>query len=237
MKKGTDEMKKTNLDAIRQVAVAFLYTEIHETGIVFVASHPFTDRWETYMLDSEWGDLHDSKTARKWREIIEKQLKKSDLFGIFVMMNRPYILNFLKFVEGYMSDEDLGTILGSFWSNIEQISLDDSVTGKELVKWFQRADKNTLMEEKARKRYEALPETVTVYRGVTSYNEKETKALSWTTDKEIAEWFAKRFATGTGKIWTLEVPKERILCVFDGKEKEIILNLYGFKKKISVEKV
>lgn len=161
-------MKKTNLDAIRQVAVAFLYTEIHETGIVFVASHPFTDRWETYMLDSEWGDLHDSKTARKWREIIEKQLKKSDLFGIFVMMNRPYILNFLKFVEGYMSDEDLGTILGSFWSNIEQISLDDSVTGK---------------------------------------------------------------------IWTLEVPKERILCAFDGKEKEIILNLYGFKKKISVEKV
>lgn len=39
----------------------------------------------------------------------------------------------------------------------------------------------------------SLPETVSVYRGVTSYNAGKVKALSWTLDQKVAQWFANRF--------------------------------------------
>ena len=86
--------------------------------------------------------------------------------------------------------------------------------------------------------YESLPEEVTVYRGVTSYNRKKEKALSWTLDYEKAVWFANRFSTGTGEVWTMTVPKKRILCYFDGgSEQEAIVDLYRFKGKKEVQKV
>ena len=86
--------------------------------------------------------------------------------------------------------------------------------------------------------YESLPEEVTVYRGVTSYNRKKEKALSWTLDYEKAVWFANRFSTGTGEVWTMTVPKKRILYYFDGcNEQEAIVDLYRFKGKKEVQKV
>lgn len=229
--------KETNLANIKAIAKQFLYVDIAETQVPFVASHPFTNSWFT-MLPGREGivDLHDPEDARKWREEITSLVDKSTLFEVFMMMNRPYILNFLKFVAHDMSAEDLGKILGSFWQDIEQISLDASMTGEELVKLFERADKNTLMNEEERGVYHSLPEEVTVYRGVTSYNRKKKRAFSWTTDKRVAKWFANRFDTGTGEIWTMTVPKDRILCVFDGREKELIVNLYGYKGKMSIEK-
>lgn len=237
-KKGEDvNMKQTDMESIRNLAIAFLYTDIHATKISFVASHPFINTWETYIPHKGLVDLREEKNVRVWRETVEKLLKKQDLVGIFFMMQPPYILNFLKFAERYMSDEDLGLILASFWSSIEQISLDNSVNGKTLVGWFKRADNEKLMSEKEIEKYDTLPEKIMVYRGVTEYNDKNKKALSWSLDKEVAIWFAKRFQTGKGKVWSVEVPKERILCVSDEKEKEVIVNLYGFDGKYQVEKV
>lgn len=230
--------KKTDLGKIREWAEAFLYTDIQSTKIDFVASHPFTDSWITFLpRESGIVDLHDEENSKKWREAIKKEIEETDVFGIFLMLNRPYILNFLKFSANYLSDDDLGFVLGSLWQTIEQISLDDSITGKQIVKWFERASNSKLMDEEELARLNSLPELVTVYRGVTSYNRRKKKAFSWTTDRKIAEWFANRFNTGTGEVWTITVPKERILCAFGGKEKELIVNLYGYKCNMEVEKV
>lgn len=233
--------KETNLDNIKATAKHFLHVDIAETSTPFVASHPFANTWFAALPDGEGApemvDLHDPDAARKWRDLIGKQIDKCDLRGIFVMINKPYILNFLKFVADDMSERDLGVILNACWQSIEVISLDVSITGKELVRLFKRADKETLMGEKERSFYHSLPEQVTVYRGVTSYNKSKKEALSWTVDKNMAKWFANRFDTGTGEVWTLTVPKERILCAFSGREKELIVDLNGYKNEISVEKV
>lgn len=231
----------TNLGKVRFVAEAFLDVDICETKVPFVASHPFTSSWAAPAIgEMKLLDLHNEEEQKIWRESLRKEIKKSSLFQIFMMLNKPYILQFLTYIEEYLSDEDLGEVLGSWWTHVEQISLDKSLTGDKLVKMFKRADKTKLMDEDDRKVYEELPDMVTIYRGVTSYNKKATKAFSWTLDRKVAEWFANRFDTGTGEIWTMTVPKERILCSFAGRgESEVIVNLYRYKdmpKKI-VEKV
>lgn len=232
-------IKETNMDEVKSLATVFLYVDIKETRVPFVASHPFTNTWHCMNPQTkELIDLHNEDDASAWREGVKEHIWKSDLLHLFMLMNPPYILNFLAFVEDYLSDADLGYVLGNFWTQIEQISLDDSVTGKQIVEWFTRADKKFLMDEAERKCYEELPDMVTIYRGVTDYNKSRKKAFSWSTERKVAEWFAGRFQTGTGELWTLTVPKERILCSFEGRnEHEVIVNLYGFDKKPKVEKL
>ena len=229
-------MKHTNLEKARGVAKNFLYVDIAETRVPFVASHPFTNSWFAVLPGEGIVDLHEPEMAKKWRERKASVIEGSSLRDIFLMLNPAYILNFLKFVADDLSAEDLGKVLGGHWQNIEYTSFDRSMTGKQLLALFKKADKEHLMNEEERKVFSLLPETVTVYRGVTSHNRRITKAVSWTTDKEVARWFANRFDTGTGEVWTITVPKERILCAFEGREKELIVDLYGYKEQMTVEK-
>lgn len=234
--------KETDLRKVRSIAIGFLGVDIAETKISFIANHPFTNTWQVCLpkegvRGGEMVDLHDEENVERWRNFLQEQIENANLVEVFMMLNRPYILNFLKFVESYLTDEDLGVVLGSFWTLIEQISLDDSVTGKDLTKWFKRATKDKLMDGDELKKFYSFPEMITVYRGVTSHNKKKKKAFSWTTDKNIAVWFANRFNTGTGEVWTMNVPKERILCTFGGKEQEVIVNLYGYDGKMKVERL
>ena len=235
--------RTTDMERIKSKAKAFLYTDIAETRIPFVASHPFTNTWHTYLPKEgerfgEMIDLHDEEKAKLWRSFMEQSIDEANLLRLFMLMNKPYILTFIKFTQRFLSDEDLGFVLGNFWTEIEQISLDDNITGKDIVEWFTRAAKDKLMDEEERELFNSLPEEVTVYRGVTDHNKSRHKAFSWSTDRKVAEWFADRFQTGTGQIWTLTVPKDRILCCFEGRnEHEVIVNLYGFSKKPIVDKL
>lgn len=230
------------ISKIREMAKFFADIPIYDTRVGGVASHPFTNTWITGIYDKDrkltFVDLRKEDEQAKWREQIKATIEESDLRGICLMLNKPYILTFISYIESMLSDEELGMILGTFWTAIENITGDNNVNGMEIVKWFKRADKKSLMNEEELLVYESLPEEVTVYRGVTSYNRKKEKALSWTLDYEKAVWFANRFSTGTGEVWTMTVPQKRILCYFDGcSEQEAIVDLYRFKGKKEVQKV
>lgn len=230
------------IEKIRGMAKCFADIPIYDTRIGGVASHPFTNTWITGIYDKDrkliFADLRKEDEQEKWREQIKATIEETDLKGICLMMNKPYILTFISYIESMLSDEELGMILGTFWTAIENITGDSNVTGGEIVEWFKRAAKKNLMNEEELLAYESLPEVVTIYRGVTSYNRKKEKALSWSLSHEKAVWFANRFSTGTGEVWTMTVPKKRILCYFDGcNEQEVIVDLYGFKGKKEVWKV
>ena len=69
-----------------------------------------------------------------------------------------------------------------------------------------------------------LDSTVTVYRGVTSFNAKNVKALSWTLDRSIAEWFASRFDED-GTVYQAQIDKSHIYAYFEGRnESEVIVD-------------
>lgn len=226
------KIDETNITGIRETAKAMLFLDIAETKLPFVASHPFTNTWITGKNSKDGFtliDLHDSKMLMEWRESKAKEIDNSNLLHIFMMMNKPYYLTFIKFVESHLNREELGEILREVWCMIEQISGDVNVSSRDIIRMFKKADKKYLMSDMERSTIESMPSLVTVYRGVTSYNRKNKNALSWTIDREKAEWFSNRFQTGTGEVWSLKIPKNLILCYFGerGTEEEVIIDVFN----------
>ena len=129
-----------------------------------------------------------------------------------------------------MSDSDLGSVLAQTWTSIEYISTDRTVSSEEIINWFIRADKNTLMSIDEQEILKNLPDKITIYRGVTAENKMNTKALSWTLNKDTAKWFANRFQTGTCEVWEREISKKDLLCYFGNRnESEVVVNMKGEK--------
>lgn len=233
-------MKMEEVKKIKELAKRFVDVPLHDSGFLCFASHPFTDSFVVGIRgennDLVLVDLKNEQALAEWRKQLKQQIDTlSNVKDIFLMLNKPYILTFISYIEPMLTDAELGKILSDNWSFIEDITGNRNVNGRKLVKWFFRADKRSLMTEKEWVFYESLPEEVTIYRGVTSHNRRYKMALSWTIDRETAVWFANRFDTGTGEVWEMVIPRERICCFFSRRnEQEVIVNLYGCKNERTV---
>ena len=139
-------------------------------------------------------------------------------------MRQAYSLTFLKYASPYLSKADFSKILADAWIRSENPNCDTNVSKSKLISMFKQADPHELMLEDELRQYEELDDTVTVYRGVTSHNAKNIKALSWTLDREKAEWFAHRF-NEDGTVYEAEIDKQHILALFNGRnESEVIVD-------------
>lgn len=221
---------KTDLDAVKHVAVSLLHTHINETKFSpMVVQHPFTSsgfvginsNGEMELLNI----LESAESKNKWQEFMERQITNAtNAYQIYMMVNKPYGLTFLSLSEHHMSQEDFSQILGVAWIRSENPNLDKNFAKRNLVAMFKKADKSFLMDSEERDQLEELDDVVTVYRGVTSYNAKNIKALSWTTDYQTADWFAHRFDED-GTVYEAQISKEHILAFFNGRnESEVIVD-------------
>lgn len=227
---GGKILKQTDLQKVKSVAVTLLMTDIHETEYSpMVVQHPFTSSG-TVGVRKDGGfqviDITENEeNLRLWREQIKEQIKEADnAFDIYMLLNKPYALTFLKFAEPYLSREDMSKILSCAWVMSENPNADANMNKRQLLSLFRSADPSVLMDEDERRELDSLPSTVTVYRGVTPYNEKNVKALSWTLNYETAIWFATRFGE-CGSVYKAQVNKENILAFFKGRnEAEVIID-------------
>ena len=143
---------------------------------------------------------------------------------VFFLLNKPYYLTFLKFTAPVLSQEDLGQLLAHAWILEECPNQDRNVSKRELLALFHSVPPELLMDEEEYAVYQSLEDPVTVYRGVTSYNAKNIKALSWTLDRDTAEWFAYRFGE-EGTVYEAQIQKEHILAFFNGRnESEVVVD-------------
>ena len=78
------------------------------------------------------------------------------------------------------------------------------------------------MDAKELRRFQALEDPATVYQGLTSHNAKNIRALSWTLDRDTAEWFAHRFKED-GTEYAAQIAKPRILALFLGWTKSEVV--------------
>ena len=107
---------------------------------------------------------------------------------------------------------------------IEYPNLDPNISKKKLLSMFKNAEPSVLMEKGELEELKALDDIVTVYRGVTSYNANNIKALSWTLSYDTAEWFAHRYDED-GKIYQAQIDKSHIYALFNGRnESEVIVD-------------
>lgn len=219
---------QTNLDEVKITAQCLLMTKVHKTDLSpIIVQHPFATSGITMLPGTnEMLDITaNADNLKKWQNYVSDLIKKAKTaYDIFMLLNKGYAMTFLKFAKYALSAEDLAQILADAWIQAENPNMDCNVTKTELVSMFKGSDREHLMTAAERNLLENLEESVTVYRGVTPYNARNVKALSWTLDKSKAEWFAHRFGE-KGTVYQARIAKRDILAIFTGRnESEVVLN-------------
>lgn len=223
---------ETNLDEIKNMAKLFLYQPIKvddNFSPKLCVYHPFLSSSTICIGSSEIVDIFDDEGAlEKYHECMEKEINKSDLHRIYVLVRKPYRLTFIKYCESYLSEKDLAELFADAWVSSENPNQDVNCSLSYLIKVFRKCNKHYLMQEEDYKVYQSLPDTFMIYRGVAV--NRNPKGLSWTQNLETAKWFAHRFDTekDKGYIQTAIAKKEDVLAYFNTRNEDEIV--YDSKK-------
>ncbi len=216
---------RTHLDRVKSVARAFVYMdpEYRDYGIV---SHPFMEyRTQPIIINGERQlvDISEGNNLDEWRKLTTEKIDTVDnVYQIFAMVSKPYLPGFFKWAESDLSEKDYAEMLAHLWTRVEFPNNDVNVSTSDFRDFFKKSKKRFLMDRDEYKVFEALPQTITVYRGL--QKDATAKALSWTLDKSVAEWFAHRFDYN-GEVIEGTIDKNYVFAYFDRRnEKEIVLD-------------
>ncbi len=120
-----------------------------------------------------------------------------------------------------LSDKEYNKQLKDAWTS--------GVGTGRAIPYFMMADPELIMDKRERNALHKMPDIVTLYRGCSKneLNEEEgnTLGISWTTNREVAEFFAFRFGYDENRprvVVSCEVPKGEILAYFGEPEFECI---------------
>lgn len=221
---------ETDLNRVKWVAKQLVMIEPHLTEFSpVVVQHPFTSSGMV-AIPSDEGIKHVDITKSpeelvSWQNYMKAQIDEAkSAYHIYMMTNKPYSMTFLKFAKPHLSQKDFSEILADAWIYSENPNLDKNFKQKELLQMFKDAAPHILMDKDEQKQLVELDDTVTVYRGVTTYNAKNIKALSWTLEQKTAEWFANRFGED-GTVYESQIPKQHIYALLNGRgESEVIVD-------------
>ena len=222
---------KTNLQELKLLAKSLLHLEPELTEFSpMIIHHPFTNSGVVGLQDEKGnlriGNIVESREDRKqWQKQMETIIDGCDnALSVYHLIEKPYVLGFLKYAAPYLAKEDFSTILADAWIRSEQPNHDPNLSQSKLLAMFRAADPTILMNDKEREKLEALGDTITVYRGVHSGKSNGIRALSWTLDMDKAAWFAGRYGR-QGKVFEARIEKKHICALFlDRGESEVILN-------------
>lgn len=223
--------QSTDLAGLKQFAKTLLQLDIQKTKMSpLVVKHPFTD---SGIVGIQTPDGHlgianlveNSKDLKTWREQTAGYIDQAETpYHVFMLITKPYLLGFLKYAKPYLSTEDFTRMLADAWIRSESPNDDPNLSKTKLLAMFKAADPSILMDDEERSRLQSLEDPVTVYRGVTSYNAKNVKALSWTLDENVAQWFAHRYGE-QGTVYQAQIRKGDIYAIFTGRnESEVIVD-------------
>ena len=228
----------TDIDNIKKVSKwmfdAFHIKEVEELKGLGIVCHPYTNSMAGMSLDNKLLDLRKSEDVNKFRESIFHIIDTSrNLSRLFIMLDkRFYLLWFYESCE-YMSEEDYGKYLSTCWIQSENPNQDVNVSLNDCVGLFWDAMPEYLMDEEELEYFNNLPDFITVYRGVSPGRERN--GLSWTNDKQMAEWFKSRFERDgkTGELLTARISKKHVLAYFNGRdEKELVVDVFAIEDEI-----
>lgn len=218
-----------DLDSIKRIAKTLIDAVPIEGGLV--VSHPFTQSNFVYVNNSIL-DLTKREDYLVWRDKLYEMIDScKNFFSLYIFVTKPYKLVFLKYTKEYMDKDLFSEVLKEAYISTEFPNKDVNVSVSELKKWFKEADKTKLMTKDELSVYEKLPDTVTIYRGVTDL--KGARGLSWTLNKDTAQWFSTRFHPQQSYVLYAKIPKQKIFAYFgDRNEYEVVVDTTRLKYEV-----
>lgn len=221
--------KETDLTAIKNILKDFLHMPVEETEYSpIVVQHPIFESGISY-VNNKMTDIMTPEGFAAVAKRVEEDIDKiDDVFGCVNILRQSYYLTFLKFAKESLSLTDFSMLLGRFWTEEENPNGDVNVPVSLSARWFKSTDKQALMYDDEYKKYKDLPETFTVYRGVTPGRNPD--GMSWTRDLSKADWFSRRF--GDGYVLEGIANKKDVLAFFSRRgEEEVVIEAKKVKNK------
>lgn len=158
-----------------------------------------------------------SQVVNAHKECIEKK----EFTRLFMIIDKPFRFEWFIKLFNEIPDNQKHKIFKSIYSSSEYgFNELDKEFIKEIFKGH-TIDKDLFDTD-----------VITIYRGEASKSTHYTKAYSWTTDLEIAYWFANRF-NSEGKVYIGKVKVDNILDCFQNNESEIVVlpeNVFDVKR-------
>lgn len=227
-------MMETKIKEIQDVVIALLHMdyEVNE-NFPFILSHPIFQYCAVNYIKNGEEKLVDitEATDEEYKDIInfyENQIRKTnDITHLLMLITNPYKSAFFKLINDLLSEKDYAITLRSIWEECERPNYkNEAISVNQYLKYFKKAKKEYLMNQRELLHYDDILEPLTVYRGC--YSDELYPALSWTTDKVTADFFATRF-NRDGTIYKAVIDKKYIVALFD-YEDEVILDYKKLKK-------
>lgn len=165
-----------------------------------------------------WTKAHANHMYEQKKSDLEKAIAEKKYSQIIFLHERPYRLEAFVQITKELSDKEYWSLLESVWTDTEN-GWQNLPTWRALF-WSKRPGRENLMDENERFTLANLPETVEIYRGC--LNGINEDGMSWTLNRDKAEFFANRFSKG-GIVLSKQINKSDIIAVFNGRgEAEVI---------------
>lgn len=232
----------TNLDEAKSTTKAlFLSVPVtpHEKFGGMIVQHPFTSTGVVPNPNSDKMELMDIIESKEnyiaWKNWwFEKIDGAKDIQTLYVYLNKPWRLTFLKFCRTCIDRDTFSDLLADAWVSSENPNMDANCSLEEIVRWFKRANKKILMDEKDYVIWNDLPSEFEVYRGVG--RGRVSLGLSWTRNYKTAKWFADRWGY-EGYVQKAVIKKENALAYLNTRgEDEIVVDIFSVKDIVIVDK-
>ena len=136
---------KTDLPELKLLAKSLLYMEPEQTEFSpIIVHHPFTTSGIVGLKDPEGnlriGNIMENPEDRtEWQKQMEKIIDGSkNALSIYHLIEKPYVLGFLKFAAPNLSKADFSTILADAWIRSEQPNHDPNLPQSKLLAMFRQ---------------------------------------------------------------------------------------------------
>lgn len=232
--------KATDIESIRELAIALLYMDVQKTEIPFITKHPYSDSpYITIPGENKpkiYNIADNPKNLDIWRRHVRNSLERMTTAREFVnFITKSYRIAFFKRIRPYLSSEDLGSLLRIVWTSVEFPNHDPNISKAAFVNLFRQAGIQNICNAEECRFIEAVSDQkgLVVYRGTATDVKDDVFGLSWTSDIEIARWFAERFGQD-GSIYKARIGSSGILAFFSGSESEVVVDP---KMLVNVKKI
>lgn len=166
---------------------------------------------------------------------LERINKADTLSQCLCSINKGNRFDYLNWLHkgNLITDQECADKVYSIWTMQENFYR-CGMSKEKLIKMMKLAEKSPLLQSNI----DDLSDnnTVTIYRGVKVNN---YRGLSWTIDKSVAEWFARRFRHNGDKCYVFvgSINKKDILALFSSRnEKEVVCD-YRKIKNVQCEEI